>query len=138
MRTRTVIAALAAALAALVVAAWWWTYDPRYYTVRELQHAAYPLKRVDVDPMPMVNGVEYFGKIRFDLYVGTNGRVDRVENLESTMPAQVTERVVKAFSEARWQPGRMAGGREVRSVKRIEVNYQAPKGLERRPMAPDS
>jgi hypothetical protein len=54
------------------------------------------------------------------------------------MPQPVRDRVVKAFSEARWQPGRKAGGREVRSVKRIEVNYGPPRGVGPTPMAPDS
>ena len=134
---KIVIAALIASAAA--AGAWYWhSYDPRYYTASELEHAAYPLALVHVDPMPMVNGVEYFGKIRFDLYIGTNGRVERLEMIESTMPARVADDVVKAFTTARWQPGRMKDGREVKSVKRVEVNYEVPKSRELKPMAPDS
>jgi hypothetical protein len=134
-------AAIAAGVAAAIaVAAWgaWWKFDPRWYTARELEHAARPERRIDIDPMPMSGGIEYFGRIHFDLYIGRDGRVDRVENLESTLPDAVRDRIVKSFSEARWYAARRPGGREVRSVKRIEVNYEAPKGVERRPMAPDS
>jgi hypothetical protein len=139
MITKRLVAIIAAALAVAVVAtAEWWYLDPRYYTARELEHQAYPARRVDIDAMPAVNGTEYFGKIRFDLYIRQDGRVERVENLASTMPAPVTERIVKAFREAKWVPGRMSGGRFVRSVKRVEVNYEPPRGVGPLPMAPDS
>ena len=125
--------------AAATAGGWYWhSYDPRYYAAGEVEHAAYPLELVHVDPMPMVNGVEYFGKIRFDLYIGTNGKVERFEMIESTMPARVKDDVVRAFTRARWQPARLKGGREVKSVKRVEVNYAMPKSRELKPMEPDS
>ena len=134
-RWRIVAAAGIVAVAAGSLA--WWQHDPRYLGAGELDHAPYPLRRIDLDPPQAAGGVEYYGKLVFDLYIGRSGRVDRVEMREATLPSEIGERFVAAFREARWQPGRKAG-REVRSVKRVEVVLEPPPGAARAPMRPDS
>jgi hypothetical protein len=131
--------AMALGLAVLVLAgiavAWALEYT-RYRTARELEHSPYPLRRIDIDPDPVVGGVEYVGRIRLDLYIGRDGRVHRVEVLESTLPPVLAQRAIDAFSAARWQPGRK-DGRELPSVKRVEVEFEPPAGVRRAPMRPE-
>lgn len=134
-KRRAALAAAAILAASLAVAAW--LHDARYRSAREVDHQAYPLRRIDLDPPQAPAGVEYFGTVRIDLYIGTDGRVHRAELVESTLPPAIRERFVAAFTSARWQPARL-GGREVRSVKRVEVELEPPAGAKRAPMRPDS
>jgi hypothetical protein len=139
MRTnaRATLAAGAAVLAIGVgLAAWHWP-DSRYYGASEVEHAAYPLRRIDIEPTGADAGIEYFGEVRMDLYIGRDGVVDRVEVLHSSVLPAVRDRVVRAFTSARWQAARMRDGREVRSVKRVQVDFEPPPGA-RAPMRPDS
>lgn len=134
--TRRATIAFAAASVAVLFA--WTLHDPRYLAASELDHQAYPLRRIDIDPAASgPGGVEYFGRMRFDLYIGTDGKVHRVEVLETTLPAALLDHVLREFSQTRWQPARRHG-REVRSLKRIELEFEPPRGVQRAPMRPDS
>jgi hypothetical protein len=134
---RTTLAAGAAVLAiGIGLAAWHWP-DSRYYGASEVEHAAHPLRRIDIEPAGADAGIEYFGVVRMDLYIGRDRVVERVEVPHSTVLPAVRDRVVRAFTSARWQPARMRDGREVRSVKRVQVDFEPPAGA-RAPMRPDS
>jgi len=55
-----------------------------------------------------------------------------VEIGESTVPPETREAAIRAFSQARWEPGRKWGIR-VKSVKRVEVDLTPPPNLQAPP-----
>jgi hypothetical protein len=125
-----------AAAMALAASGWWIAEEVRYKRPEELERRPYPLRAIDLEPPAAQGGLEYFGKLRAELYIGRDGAVDRVQVLESTLPVAITEKAARAFAATRWEPG-VRGGRRVRSVKVVEVEIEPPGGA-RRPMRPDS
>ncbi len=120
-------AALAlAALAFALAAAYAWLWAPwRYFTAEEVDRVAYPLRDVGLVFPPGRAGIDYFGTLRMDVYVDAQGRVDRVDVLEATVPAAFRASAVHAFEQARFEPARR-WGRAVKSVKKVEVRFEAP------------
>jgi hypothetical protein len=122
---------LAAAIALAVVLAlaggwWWWQQPPaRYFELKEVERAAYPLKRIDLEHPPGREGVDYYGTLRMDVMIDHRGGVDAVEVRQATVPAAFRDAAVKAFGEARYEPA-VREGRKVKSVKRVEVRFAAP------------
>lgn len=139
MEGSTVRTALVATLAIVAVASlgWWAAEEARYKRPDELDSRPYPLRAVDLQPPAARGGIEYFGKLRVDLFIGKDGTVDRIEVLESTLPAGIAQEALKAFSSSRWEAGTRAG-RKVRTVKRVEIEVEPPAGARRPPMRPDS
>jgi len=119
------IAAVAAGFAGAALA----IASAHYFDSRGLDPKPYPLRGIDLAPPASKNGVEYYGKMRLDIYIDADGTVNHVEVGESTVPPEVREAAIRAFSGARWEPGRKWGIR-VRSVKRVEVDLTPPPGLQ--------
>jgi hypothetical protein len=108
-----------------------------YFAASWLGARAYPLRRIDLELPQTKNGIEYYGKVRLKVYINADGGVDRVDATESTVPAQFRDDAVKAFSEARWEPGRIWGIR-VKSLKLIEIDFEPPvRGLGEPLRSPD-
>jgi hypothetical protein len=99
---------------------------------KDLDPRPYPLQGVTFTPPKSKNGIDYFGKLRLDVYIDADGKVDRVEMLDSTLPLNLRDEAVRAFSQVRWEPGRKWGVR-VKSVKRVEVDLAPPPGVEQSP-----
>lgn len=132
--------ALGVALIAAGIAgcAWLAMEELRYLEAAELDRKAYPLRLVDLDPIAPRGGVEYFGKLKLRIYIRGSGVVDHIDVVQSTLPASAMEHAVKAFAETRWEPG-MKAGRGRRSVKVVEVDFEAPlPGLDRPLSSPAS
>jgi hypothetical protein len=102
----------------------------RYFRASELDMKPYPMRRIDIDFPPSTDGIEYFGKLRLDVYIDSQGGVDRVEVVDSKIPARLRDIAVKAFLQARWEPARKWGFR-VKSVKVVEIEVAAPGGVDR-------
>ena len=139
--TRIENRALAAIALCIVVAvalgAVLWRESARYFPASELDAKPFPMRRVDLDFPPARNGIEYYGKLRLDVFINAQGGVDRVDVLVASVPAAFSDAAVKAFSEARWEPGRR-WGRRVKSVKAVEIDYDPPvPGLDRPVTQPD-
>jgi len=111
-------------LAALAIAGFSWTH---YFDAAGLDPRPYPLRAVEIRPPVQPDGIEYFGKMRMDVYIDAEGKVDRIEVRDNTLPQKVRDDAVKAFSTAPWEPGRKWGVR-VKSVKRIEIDLDPPRG----------
>jgi TonB family protein len=111
--------------------------DPRYLPAAELDARPYPLAQVDPEYPVTADGAQYYGKLRLNVYIAASGKVDRVEVIESGVPAGFRDAAVRAFAESRWEPGRKAS-RAVRSLKAVEVSFEPPVRLVRPPMAPES
>jgi protein TonB len=121
-------AALAlAALAAAAVATLWVRFHYHYYTAAEVDRGAFPLKAIVLPYPPASNGVERYGKVELEVYIDEQGRVDRVELLDSTVPPAYQEVALREFRDARFGPA-LRGGRPVKSVKKIEVQFTPPVG----------
>jgi Gram-negative bacterial TonB protein C-terminal len=119
--------AVAVGLALVVLA----VAHTHYFAASWLGLKPFPLRRIDLELPQTKNGIEYFGKVRLDVYINADGGVDRVDAAESTVPAKFRDDAVKAFSQARWEPGRIWGIR-VKSVKRVEIDFEPPvRGLDR-------
>ena len=103
-----------------------------YFDSAGLDPRPYPLRGIAFTPPKSKNGIEYFGKLRLDVYISEDGKVDRVEILDSTVPFDLRDEAIRAFSQAQWEPGRKWGMR-VKSVKRIEVDLTPPPGVEPSP-----
>jgi hypothetical protein len=100
------------------------------FTAAELGAKPFPLRDIDLPPPPSLNGVDYYGKLQLDLYIDADGTVEHVDAGESTLPARFRDEAVKAFSQARWEPGRKWGVK-VPSVKTVEVDFEPPvRGIE--------
>ena len=118
-------ATVAVALAVLAAA------RTHYFAASSLDVKPYPLRRVDLELPQEKNGIEYYGKLRLKVYINADGGVDRVEATQSTVPAKFRDDAVKAFSQVRWEPGRIWGIR-VKSLKRVEIDFEPPvRGLDR-------
>lgn len=107
----------------------------RYFPASELDRKPYPMRRVDLDPPQVQNGVEYYGKLRLDVFIDARGAVDRVEVIGAEVPGRLRDDAVKAFSQSRWEPGRKWGVR-VKSVKRVEIDFEPPPGVRDRGLRP--
>jgi TonB family protein len=119
-------AGVAAAFATAAAGAWLVLWNPwRYYPSAELDHVAMPLADIGLQFPQGGEGIDYFGTLRMDVYIDAAGRVDEVRILESTVPLQFQRSAVAAFSKARFEPARRMG-RAVKSVKRVEVRFEAP------------
>jgi outer membrane biosynthesis protein TonB len=90
-----------------------------------LDRRPFPLRAIALDPPTQPEGIEYYGKLRLHVFIGADGVVDRVEAMESTLPASFREAAVRAFSQARWEPGRK-WGLPVGARKVVEVNFPPP------------
>ncbi len=121
-------AALALAALAVAAAAAVWVRDHyHYYTAAEVDRGAFPLKAIDLPYPPASNGVERYGKLELQVYIDAQGRVDRVDLLDSTVPRAYQEVALRAFREAGFGPA-LRGGRPVKSTKKIEVQFTPPVG----------
>ena len=129
MIVRAAIGILAAAVLAAVVLAGAYSH---YFDDRGLDPRSYPMSAIDLHPPQSKNGIEYYGKLRLDVYINRDGIVDRVDAGQSTVPLDFREDAVRAFAQMRWEPGRKWGFR-VKTVKRIEVNIEPPPGVEAAP-----
>lgn len=123
------------AIAAVVLAAWlafeWLATPSRYFTAAELERVAMPVTDVGLEFPPGREGIDYYGTLRMEVYIDEHGHVDRVEVLESTVPAAFMASAVAKFRAATFAPAERRG-RPVKSVKKVEVRFQAPlSGLER-------
>ena len=132
VRARVAPFIVAAATLSLVFLAYEYT---RYFPASELDRKPYPMRRVDLDPPQARNGVEYYGKLRLDLFIDARGAVDRVEVVGAEVPERLRDNAVKAFSQTRWEPGRKWGIR-VKSVKRVEIDFEPPPGVRDRGLRP--
>lgn len=134
LKTFLAVGALAVAVAAI---AWWFDEDPTYYPGSELERRPHPMRRIDIDPPPAPGGLEYYGKLRMNVFINSRGGVDRVEVVEARVPASFRDTAVKAFSQARWEPG-LRQGKHVRSLKVVEIDFEPPvRGLNRTITQPD-
>ncbi|HEX7606904.1 MAG TPA: energy transducer TonB [Usitatibacter sp.] len=107
----------------------------RYLPASELDAKPYPMRRIDLDFPASKDGIEYYGKVRLNVFIDSHGGVDRVEVLESRVPQRLRDIAVNAFSQARWEPGRKWGLR-VKSVKEVEIDVEPPAGALGQPLRP--
>ncbi len=132
MQRILVRAAAAIAVLALLAAAAFGFAKFHYFDSKGLDPRPYPLHGVSFAPPRSKNGIEYFGKLRLDIYIDEDGKVSQVALLDSTVPLELRDEAVRAFSQVPWEPGRLWGMR-VKSVKRIELDLAAPPGVEASP-----
>jgi hypothetical protein len=117
---------LSAALATFAVAAWLFLHS-RHFAASEVDSKAVAARAVDLAPPMGPNGVEYYGKLRLDIYIAADGTVERIDTAGSTVPESLRKEAVRAFSSVGWEPARKWGFR-VASVKRVEVDFEPPVG----------
>lgn len=127
MNRRYLALALLAAILGSAAAGWWWWQRPpdRYFGLKEVDRAAYPNRRIDLEPPKGREGVDYYGTLRMDVFIDHRGNVERVEMLESTVPPSFREKAVKAFTGVDFEPA-LKAGRKVKSLKRVEIRFLPP------------
>ncbi|HET7401630.1 MAG TPA: energy transducer TonB, partial [Usitatibacter sp.] len=122
----TVAAVLALAALAGAAAAWWWLRTPsRYFTAAEVEHVAAPVRRLELQFPEGREGIDYYGTLRMDVLIDEKGHVDRVDVIQSTVPQAFRDHAVQIFSTAVFEPAQR-GGRAVKSVKKVEVQFAPP------------
>lgn len=126
-RHRPAFAVAIAVLAAVAAVGLWlhWRTPSRYFTASEVDHLATPLGDIGLAFPPTRGGIDYYGTLRLELYIDEQGRVDRVDVLESTVPASFRDEAVQRFAVARFEPATRKG-RAVKSVKKVEVRFDSP------------
>ncbi len=92
-----------------------------YYPAQDLDERAQPLAGIDI-VAPETEGVEYVGMVKLELRIGSDGSVEDVAVLESTVPKAFEASAVAAFRSARFAPAKK-DGQFVKSRKTIEVTY---------------
>jgi protein TonB len=96
---------------------------PRYFMAEELDRR--PLIQSQVEPQFPVLALGPTGRVVLRLYVGEDGRVERIA-VESGDPTGAFEAAARAaFAPARFLPG-MKGGVAVKALLRIEVLFGVP------------
>jgi hypothetical protein len=100
-----------------------------YFESKHLDPKPYPLRGLVFEPPKSKNGIDYFGKLRLDIYIDETGKVDHVDMLDSTVPLPLRDEALSAFSKVQWEPGQLWGMR-VKSVKRIELELTPPPGVQ--------
>ena len=118
--------ALAIAVGAALAAAWLFLHS-RHFPAGEVDSKAAPAHAVDLPQAVGPNGIDYYGKLRLDIYIGADGTVDRIDTSGTTVPERLRQDAVRAFSTVAWEPARKWGFK-VASVKRIEVDFEPPAG----------
>jgi outer membrane biosynthesis protein TonB len=100
-----------------------YTLPPVYLTASELDVRPYPEAEV-VIPFPDMELGE--GKVEgvLVLYVDIDGKVDRIEVRESTLPPLLEHVAMSSFMQAKMQPG-MKEGKAVRSQMKVLVEFEA-------------
>lgn len=122
---------VAGVLLAVAIAAYAWLWTPwRYFPASELARPAAPTRDLRLQFPPGREGVDYYGTLRFDVYIDERGRVDRIDVLESTVPESFRAAALARFRMTPFEPA-VRYGRAVKSVKRVEVSFVPPvNGLE--------
>ena len=96
-----------------------------YYRTRDLDVRPGIMVRVAPDyPLAAARG-GISGKVVIRLYISEKGSVDRVETVRATPPGYFEKSAERAFSAARFSPGRK-NQRPVKSQMLIEVSFDAP------------
>ena len=114
---------LAGVLVLALLGAYAYLWAPwRYFPGAALDHVAAPSRDVGLVYPSGREGIDYYGTLRMDLYIGADGTVDRVEVLESTVPESFRASAIQAFRAARYEPA-VRYGRIVKSIKRVEVRF---------------
>ena len=125
-RGRTLALAVAVLAAVAAVGLWMhWRTPSRYFAASEVDHVATPLGDIGLAFPPARGGIDYYGTLRLALYIDEDGRVDRVEVLESTVPVSFRDEAVQRFAATRFEPATRKG-RGVKSVKKVEVRFDSP------------
>ena len=125
---KRIVLPILAAVVLAAVAAYAWLATHRF-AERDLDRRPYPLHAVWFDEPRTPEGLEAYGKLRLEIDIGADGRVERVEEVgQSTLPGAFRESARKAFADVGWEPGRKCG-LKVHSLKVVEVNYAPPPGL---------
>ncbi|HEX4333667.1 MAG TPA: hypothetical protein VH040_16135 [Usitatibacter sp.] len=107
-----------------------------HFTAGEVGMRAIPWHGVDLPPPKGENGVDYYGKLRLDIFIAADGAVERIDTTGSTVPEAFRQEAVHAFSSVGWEPARK-WGIKVPSVKRVEVDFEPPvRGLENPNVSP--
>lgn len=107
-----------------------------HFTSGEVDTRAIPSRAVDLPPPVRQNGVEYYGKLRLDIFIAADGAVERIDTAGSTVPEAFRREAVRAFSSVGWEPAHK-WGIKVPSVKRVEVDFEpAVRGLENPNVSP--
>lgn len=125
-------AAAALGIGALLVLAALGAVTTHYFDSKGLDPRPFPLRGIVLTPPPSKEGIDYFGKLRLDVYIDAGGKVDHVDVVDSTVPLDLRVEAVRAFSQVQWEPGRKWGVR-VKSVKRVEVDLTPPPGVGQSP-----
>jgi hypothetical protein len=134
MNRQILVAITAVVVAALFAAAAYLRMHT--FSAAELDAKPFPERGINLPPPPIQNGVEYYGKLRMDVYIAADGTVERVDAGRSTVPVAFRDEAVKAFSEVRWEPGRKWGVK-VASVKVVEVDFSpTARGIESSNVSP--
>jgi hypothetical protein len=108
-----------------------------YFKAADLDARPYPMRGIDLEPPAARQGVEYYGKLRLDVYIGADGVVDHIDAGKSTVPLRFREQAAKAFAQTRWEPGRK-WGMAVKSLKVVEVDFEPPVRSLDEPLNPSS
>ncbi len=129
MIARRTLALSAAALVLAVAAGFallaWQDARAPYLSEKEVDRKAYPTRLIDLDFPQAPAGVNYYGTLRMDVFIGRDGRVNRVDLIEATVPEDYKAMALAAFREARFEPA-LKDERKVKTRKRVEIKFEAP------------
>lgn len=93
-----------------------------YLPAERLDRRPVPLGDIDVYPS-FLGTYSGEGSVVLVLFIGSAGRVDKMEVESSNLPAIFAETAMEAFRRASFTPG-MKGGQAANSRIRIEISYE--------------
>lgn len=94
---------------------------PAYVASDQLDKRPVPLADLHF-PYPDVRGADWQGKIELTLYIGSDGRVDRVDIDSASVDQTIVDLAVESLHAARFSPAER-NGKAVGARLRLEVSY---------------
>jgi protein TonB len=114
--------AAAAAAAPEPAAALTSAVDLTYYSAREVDVQAKPMRDFDLKYPEIADRRRLSGKVRLNIWVEADGRVSDIEFVSATHPDLYDESKLKAILDMPFEPAQK-NGRPVRELYQIEVEY---------------
>jgi len=96
--------------------------DLTYYSAREVDVQARPLREIDLKYPDAADRKRLSGKVRLKLKIDADGRVSDMELVSATHPDLYDESTLKVIIDTPFSPGKK-NGRQVRQLYEVEVEY---------------
>jgi hypothetical protein len=97
--------------------------EPKYYTIKELDHPPKMTSEIDTRPEELAQYNEG-GEIKVQIWIDEEGNVIKSETVNSNLPQAFIDYTLESFNQAKFLPG-IKDGVPVRAIAKVVVQYAA-------------